>query len=152
MATSITINISRGEVYTEVEKATDYTGAKLIEGDEKARDRIMAGDSDLSNLTRFWNEAAYNASERLKSMILGSTGNSTNWVFNLEVSRSYDTALNTSVESALKSYFISFIIGQWFRFANKSEAESYFLEAEEFLVSAERLLYSRKKPRVPGVV
>lgn len=146
---SITLTIPRIEVYTEVEKATDYTGAKLIDGDENARDRIVAGDSDLSNLGRFWTEAANNISDRLKMMLTSNADTQASHQFILDVSKSYDTALNGSVESLLKSYFIAFIIGQWFRFANKGEADSYFLQAEELLVSAERLLYSRRKPMKP---
>lgn len=150
MAT-IVLTISKTDVYAEVEKATDYTGAKLIDGDENARDRITAGDSDLSNLSRFWNEAGYNVEERLKSMIYSSVNGdgTSNWKYTLEVSKSYDTNLNHSVESSLKSYFISYIIGKWFKFANKGEAEDYFVQAFEFLTSAERLLYSRKKPSLP---
>lgn len=149
MAT-IVLTVSKTDVYEEVEKATDYTGSKLVDGDENARERIMAGDSDLSNLGRFWNEAAYNVSERLKSMVMGSAGTTSAWVFNLEVSKSYDTALNGSVESSLRSYFISYIIGKWFKFTNKGEAEDYFEQALEFLISAERLLYSRRRPSLPG--
>lgn len=149
MATSITISVIRSDVYTEVEKATDYIGAKLIDGDENARDRIVAGDSDLSNLGRFWTEAANQINERFKAMLMNSADSTTSHQFTLEVSKSYDTALNGSVQSLLQSYFIAFIIGQWFRFANKGESANYFMEAEDLLTSAERLLYSRKKPSVP---
>lgn len=51
---TITVQIFKDDVYEEVAKATDYTGAKLIDGDEGARDRILATDSDLSDLGRFW--------------------------------------------------------------------------------------------------
>ena len=49
---TITIQVFKDDVYEEVAKATDYTGAKLIDGDEKARDRILATDNELSDLGR----------------------------------------------------------------------------------------------------
>ena len=41
---TITLNIRRSDVYTEVDKTTDYTGAKLIQSDNEARDRIFVFD------------------------------------------------------------------------------------------------------------
>ena len=67
---TITIQIFKDDVYEEVAKATDYTGAKLIDGDEKARDRILATDSELSDLGRFWEEAVLATNERLKEMLI----------------------------------------------------------------------------------
>ncbi len=70
---TITVQIFKDDVYEEVAKATDYTGAKLIDGDEKARDRILATDSELSDLSRFWEECVLATNERLKQMLLSGT-------------------------------------------------------------------------------
>ena len=67
---TITVQIFKDDVYEEVAKATDYTGAKLIDGDEGARDRILATDSDPSDLGRFWEESVLATNERLKEMIV----------------------------------------------------------------------------------
>lgn len=67
---TITVQIFKDDVYEEVAKATDYTGAKLIDGDEGARDRILATDSDLSDLGRFWEESVLATNERLKEMLV----------------------------------------------------------------------------------
>lgn len=70
---TITVQIFKDDVYEEVAKATDYTGAKLIDGDEGARDRILATDSDLSDLGRFWEESVLATNERLKEMLVSGT-------------------------------------------------------------------------------
>ena len=67
---TITVQIFKDDVYEEVAKATDYTGAKLIDGDDGARDRILATDSDLSDLGMFWEESVLATNERLKEMIV----------------------------------------------------------------------------------
>ncbi len=175
---TITIQIFQDDVYEEVAKATDYTGAKLIDGDEGARDRILAADDDLAELSRFWEESVLATNENLKEMLVsGETKNipqaltpvlpdyplvkaaSASSVFPatskkgyeavFEVSKSFDKMLTASVQSTMRSFFIASIIGQWFKFANKGEARDYFTQAAEMMETAERLLYSRRKPTRP---
>lgn len=181
---TITIHIFQDDVYNEVAKATDYTGSKLIDGDEGARDRILAADDDLAELGRFWEESVLATNENFKEMLvsgktktisiteydpitpilphqpgevvmqastptiavpLGKTG----YEAVIEVSKSFDKTLTASVQSTLRSFFIASIIGQWFKFANKGEAKDYFTQASDMMETAERLLYSRRKPTLP---
>lgn len=154
---TITIQVFKDDVYEEVAKATDYTGAKLIDGDEKARDRILATDNELSDLGRFWEESVLATNERLKEMVVSGTtkeveengDKKTAYVTVLEVSKSFDKELTPNVQSALRNFFITSIIGQWFKFANKGEATDYFTQASDMMNGAERLLYSRKRPTRP---
>lgn len=175
---TITIQVFKDDVYEEVAKATDYTGAKLIDGDEKARDRILATDNELSDLGRFWEESVLATNERLKEMLVSGTTKDvqvstdiwgtkdlarpniglpfkpvimrTAYEAVLEVSKSFDKELTSNVQSSLRNFFITSIIGQWFKLANKGEATDYFNQAGEMMDGAERLLYSRKKPTRPS--
>lgn len=175
---TITIDVFKDDVYEEVAKATDYTGAKLIDGDEKARDRILATDNELSDLGRFWEESVLATNERLKEMLVSGTTKmvqvstdifgtvgiaqqsielpikpvimKTAYEAELEVSKSFDKELTGNVQSALRNFFITSIIGQWFKLANKGEATDYFNQAKEMMDGAERLLYSRKRPTRPS--
>lgn len=184
---TITIQIFQDDVYEEVAKATDYTGSKLIDGDEGARDRILAADDDLAELSRFWEESVLATNENLKEMLVsGRTkqiqltleidptipilpgvtttqltdraaalppssliSSKTGYEAVIEVSKSFDKMLTASVQSTLRSFFIASIIGQWFKFANKGEAKDYFTQAADMMETAERLLYSRRKPTRP---
>lgn len=172
---TITILVYRRDVYDEVAKATDYTGSKLIDVDAGARDRILAGDDDLAGLSRFWDESVSACNENFKELLqewfcgypaetlaapsanavpAGGAGiiagdNSYCYSATLEVSKSFDKRLASSISSTIRSYFIASIIGQWFKFANKGEANDYFTQAAEMLESAERMLYSRKRPAIP---
>lgn len=179
---TITIQIFQDDVYEEVAKATDYTGSKLIDGDESARDRILAADDDLAELSRFWEESVLATNENLKEMLVSGrtklistitiidptptppiistqsenanalppvTLGKTGYEAVIEVSKSFDKVLTASVQSTLRSFFIASIIGQWFKFANKGEAKDYFTQAADMMETAERLLYSRRKPTRP---
>lgn len=181
---TITIQIFQDDVYEEVAKATDYTGSKLIDGDDGARDRILAADDDLAELGRFWDESVLAVNENFKEMLVsGKTKTITLRELNpitpvypnqagdmamqalastttqpigktgyeavIEVSKSFDKTLTASVQSTVRSFFIASIIGQWFKFANKGEAKDYFTQGAEMMETAERLLYSRRKPTRP---
>ena len=183
---TIIIQIFQDDVYEEVAKATDYTGSKLIDSDEGARDRILAADDDLAELSRFWEESVLATNENLKEMLVSGrtklistiaiinptptapvistqsentnalppvlppeTLGKTGYEAVIEVSKSFDKVLTASVQSTLRSFFIASIIGQWFKFANKGEAKDYFTQAADMMETAERLLYSRKKPTRP---
>lgn len=248
---TIEIKIFQADVYEEVAKATDYTGSKLAEGDEGARDRILITDDDLDELGRMWEESVVKVNENFKEMLVsgettgkapdndgggrpfpdipgsidvpnppvgpvddvnedngdngGSGGNLSDRPFpdvpaitlseennteqpentetsegtsdddnpgtgsegedngtpddtgdegvrykaSLEVSVAFDRKLTASVQSALRSYFIASIVGQWFKFANRGDAPDYFVQATAFLKTAERLLYTRRKPARP---
>lgn len=150
---TITLQIFQNDVYEEVAKATDYTGSKLIDGDDGARDRILAADDDLANLSRFWEESVLATNENLKEMLVSGRTKEiigmTSYEAVIEVSKSFDKVLTASVQSTLRSFFIASIIGQWFKFANKGEAKDYFAQAADMMEAAERLLYSRRKPTRP---
>ena len=155
---TISIQVFKDDVYKEVAKATDYTGAKMMDADEGAYDRILATDSALSDLGRFWEESALAVNERLKQMLVsGETvsvpsveGHRMAYAATLEVSKAFDKGLTASVESTLRNFFIASIISQWFKLANKGEAADYLSQAGEMMDGAERLLYSRRRPVRPS--
>lgn len=146
---TIAVQVNKKGVYEEVAKATDYTGSKLLDGDEHARDRILATDEDLAEIGRFWDEAMLVVNERLKAMLVSGVSVGDSYKATLEVSKAFDKELTGSVESSLQNFFITSIIGQWFRYTNKAEAEGYLKQSVDFLDAVERLLYSRKRPKVP---
>lgn len=149
MAT-ITLNISREDVFREVDKTTDYTGSKLIDGDDNARDRIAATEDDMKNMSRFWEEACATTNERLKEMVESSSlPSAKDYSVTLKVSVAYDMVLTPSVESTLRTFFITFITGKWYVLANKGETKDYMAQASELMEDIRRKLYSRKMIRSP---
>ena len=148
MAT-ITLHVGKEQVWEEVKKTASYTGDKMV-GDNDAYERIMLTEEDRKSLQRFWEEAASVANDQLKDMIVTSSAMTDDYDVELNVSNSYDTQLNSSVQTALCSYFIAAIVGRWYKFSNKGEADSYFSEAASMMEDVLRKLYSRKRPRRPN--
>ena len=110
----IQLKVNKASVYEEVAKTTSYAGAKM-EGDEQAYDRIFTTDDDRLMLERFWNEASNAATEQMKPFILSVSEHSdertvnleNNYELKLELSNSFDTNLRDSIETSLKSFFVS---------------------------------------------
>lgn len=150
----IWIEISRDEVYEEVAKVTDYTGSKMIDSDEGARDRILATDEDLATLDRFRRESVSVFEDRFRDEIVGSRGadeeeTDGRYKVQLRVARGFNRAVIGSLITAVKGFFTANIAAQWFRFTAKEEASDYFQIAEGMLAEAERLISARVRPRRP---
>jgi hypothetical protein len=149
----VTLTVSKQRVYDEVAKTTSYTGAKM-QGDDSAYDRIFTTDSDRSMLERFWTEACNTTTEQLKRFIVevsdnseGSTADlSRDYVASLELSSSYDENLTESIQASLFSFFVSVIVGKWFKFTNKDEADKYIADAVGMMNDAMAKICYRKKP------
>lgn len=147
---TITLNVNKTAVWNEVAKTSGYTGDKMTDADENAYERILITDEDQKSLQRFWEEAVAVANDQLKEMLETASSMNSDYCVTLHVSRSYDQVLNASVQAALTSYFISAIVGRWYKFSNKTEAESYLSEAANMMNDVLRKLYSRKRPRRPN--
>lgn len=147
---SITLNVNKADVWSEVAKTSGYTGDKMTDTDKNAYERILITDEDQKSLQRFWEEAVAVANDQLKEMLEMASPMNSDYNVTLNVSRSYDTVLNASIQAALTSYFISAIVGRWYKFSNKSEADSYLSEAANMMDDVLRKLYSRKRPRRPN--
>lgn len=144
---TITLSVDKSAVYEEVAKATDYTGSKMTE-DEDARDRILSTDEDLKTFSRFWEEAAAVAQDRMKRIyISGSAPREDTYTMTLEVSKAFNKELVPSIEVSLRSYFILSILGKWYKFTNKREVSDCFTEAGEMIEDVMRKLYTRMAPR-----
>lgn len=147
---TIILTVNKADVWNEVAKTSGYTGDKMTDSDENAYERILLTDEDQKSLQRFWEEAVAVANDQLKEMLETASEVKSDYVVILHVSNSYDKVLNGSVEAALTSYFISAIVGRWYKFCNKTEAESYFTDAANMMDDVLRKLYSRKRPRRPN--
>ena len=147
---AVTIVVERAVVYSEISKATDYTGSKLLSSDVDARDRIYAVDADIEEMGRFWDEAVTTVNAFLGDVVLTSENSAERYVATIEVSSCYEQELNSSVEAAIRSYFVLTMLSKWFDYVNKGDVEHYATMASERLLTAGRLLSCRRRPVVPS--
>lgn len=146
----LTIEISKGAVYEEVAQTTSYTGAKMEGGDDKIYDRIFTTEADRSQLERFWNESCVDVCEALKEFVREERNGKDSFSIFLGLSTSFDRALEPAMKKELFSFFVMNIVGKWYVFTNKKEAEGFLQSAVELLDGVKRKAYYRRRPRRPS--
>ena len=152
----ITIKAIKADVLNEVARTTAYEGKKA--SDEGAYERIFTTEEDRSMLQRFWDEAASSMTESLKRFVTSVDDSYTTsddggtpetlpaYVANLSVSSSYDTALTSSVEKSLFSYFVNAIVSKWNNFVKKDGVQRYEEEANNNMTDILSKLFYKKRP------
>lgn len=150
---NITLKVNKANVYDEVAKTTSYTGAKMKD-DADAYERIFTTDEDRMMLERFWVEACNGATEEFKQFIVSVSDQpeshgvelEKDYEVELELSTMFDTRLKGSMETSLFSYFVNAIVAKWFKFTNRSEAETYGADATTAMMDVKSKMFFRKKP------
>ena len=153
------MTIDKSVVWHEVAKATSYTGAKMMGGDDpNAYDRISTTDEDREMLERYWVEACslmtHHLKEHVKTVaaqeIHHGVDMESDYAVTLRVADAYPSALNDAVLGNLTSFVIATVLSKWYRLTNKGETDVYATEASAYLLSAVDLLYSRTRPVRPS--
>lgn len=143
------ITIEKEPVYEEVAQTTSYTGAKMQDSDDKAYDRIFTTEGDRSQLARFWDESCVAVCEALKEFVQEELNERDSFTVMLRLSSSFDPALEPAIKKELFSFFVTNIVGKWYVFANKKEAEGFQLTAASMLEGVKRKAYYRRRPTRP---
>lgn len=144
MTIPLQVIIDKDNVLKEVEKATGYTGFKMV-GDKDAYERIAATQGELKDLGVFWEEACNIVTDILKPFI-GSSVETDDYQVTLNMPSAFDSNLSPSINSSLQNFFILYITGRWFKYANKAEAAGAIEDAESMLADVKRKIYFKKKP------
>lgn len=142
----IVLNVRKDDVWEDVAKRASYTGDRM-KGDPEAYDRLLLTDDDKEVWGQLWEESVAVADGGLRHLIREASAPGEDYRVRLEVSVNYDTALNGSVEAALRGYFAAAVTGRWFRMCDREDAEVCMKSASALLEDALRKLYSRRPPR-----
>jgi len=145
----IKLSVQKRSVLNEVAKTTSYIGAAMAGEDEEAYDRICTTDENEEMLQRFWTEAADNLTERIKPFVLEVSDNATSSAYNvvLDVSTLFNEALQRSIENAMWSYFVSFLVGKWSAIVNPKDTERAVTETSALVEEIRRMLFHNHRPK-----
>lgn len=141
--------INKNDVFAEVAKTTAYLGSKMLDTDENAYERIFTTDADQQMLARFWHECQVDVCEALKKFLADEQDNTDAYHLSLQLSQSFDTALQESIDKELFSFFVTAIVAKWCTFTNKNEAAEYATAAASLLQGIRRKVFHKKKPTRP---
>lgn len=153
MAQEVIFTVNKANVFTEVAKTTSYSGIKKSP-DGSLYEQVFTTDEDRLMLERFWNEAANNVTDILKNFNgefseaqqAHGIDLANNYSAKVSLSNSFDTNLISSIQSSLFSFFVDYIVGNWYKFINRDEATSYLQDSTAMLNDVKSKIYYKKKP------
>lgn len=148
---TIVLSVNKADVYSEVAKTCSYTGAKRItpsteEGQPSVYERIFTTDADAEMLDRYWAEGCNEMTSVFKPFISSLGVNGDTYSADLAMGDSFETSLETPVNSNLFSYLVYSICAKWFLMTSPEDVQKYELLAEEAKNKVREDLYFKKKP------
>lgn len=140
---TIDIYISKEDVYNEVIKTAEYTGAKQAT-EALSFDAIAISDAETEMLDRYWKESYTDVALRLNQWVKSVDAHS--GIIELNVADGFNDALTDSLAQALESYFVVSLLSKWFAIAYPSSAEGAVIEATSHIKRAEEIIKQRQRP------
>lgn len=141
------LTAKREDVYSEVEKTTEYTGAKMMHADEGAHDRLAVTEADRELLNRFFDEAAGVATDECKRFVDEVTLDEAGYEARLSMSDSYDEHLSDSIRTSLRNFFVAAVIAKWCKIVGSDAGAAYSADATAAMLDVRRKIFNRKRPQ-----
>ena len=146
---TLLLTVGREDVYSEVEKTTEYTGAKMMHADEGAHDRLAVTEADRELLSRFFDEAAGVATNECKRFVDEVTLDEAGYEARLSMSDSYDEHLSDSIRTSLRSFFVAAVIAKWCKIVGSDAGAAYTADATVAMLDVRSKIFNRKRPQKP---
>ena len=143
------LTAKREDVYSEVEKTTEYTGAKMMHADEGAHDRLSVTEADRELLSRFFDEAAGVATDECKRFVDEVTLDEAGYEARLSMSDSYDEHLSDSIRTSLRNFFVAAVIAKWCKIVGLDAGAAYSADATAAMLDVRSKIFNRKRPQKP---
>lgn len=137
------INISRADVYNEVQMQSHYVGQK-----GEAFEQIAITDENKELLAKFFDEGVTALDELIKHYISASGDSKTEYNRVLTLPDNWDRNVSSALVSSIMKFLVNYIISRWMRVVNlSSNAEAVFHEyAQNCIKRAYSLLFHRVSP------
>ena len=143
------LTAKREDVYSEVEKTTEYTGAKMMHADEGAHDRLAVTEADRELLSRFFDEAAGVVTDECKRFVDEVTLDEAGYEARLSMSDSYDEHLSDSIRTSLRNFFVAAVIAKWCKIVGSDAGAAYSADATAAMLDVRSKIFNRKRPQKP---
>lgn len=146
---TLLLTVGREDVYSEIEKTTEYTGAKMMHADEGAHDRLAVTEADRELLSRFFDEAAGVATDECKRFVDDVTLDEAGYEARLSMSDSYDEHISDSIRTSLRNFFVAAVIAKWCKIVGSDAGAAYSADATAAMLDVRSKIFNRKRPQKP---
>lgn len=145
----VTIMIDRTAVFDQVARTTGYAGAKLIDRDEHAYERLSTTEADEALLVRFWQESRDCLCLALRRLIEAEGMEAEEYRLDLCLSEAFDEALQPSVAAGVEAYFVNSVTARWMALVDRDKASEHVAAASHILTDIQRKVLCKRPPRRP---
>jgi len=140
----ITLTYNKSDVLDEVRKTSAYIGAKSQ--DIIAYDKIALINANDEQLDRFWDECCADTTDMLAKWLVTDGSTASAYSITLRPSMSWITALQSSLESDIRSALVNGILAKWLMTVGSAGAEGYAQMSAAMLQQAENKLHRYQAP------
>ncbi len=146
---TVTITADRTAIFDQVARTTGYAGAKQLDRDEHAYERLSTTKADDDLLVQFWNESRGCLCHALRRLIEAEGMEGADYRLDLNLSEAFDEGLLPSVATDLDAYFVNDITSKWLTLVDKDRAADYATAASHIIADIQRKLLCKKAPQRP---
>lgn len=146
---TVTITADRTAIFDQVARTTGYAGAKQIDRDEHAYERISTTKADEDLLAQFWHESRGCLCHALRRLIEAEGMEGEIYRLDLTLSEAFDEGLLPSVATDLDTYFVNDITSKWLALVDMDSATDYATAASRIIAEIQRKLLCKRPPKRP---
>lgn len=147
---TVTLTADRTAIFEQVARTTGYAGAKRLDKDEHAYERISTTEADDDLLAQFWLQSRGCLCHALRRLIVAEGLEGSDYRLDLNLSEAFDEGLLPSVASDLEAYFTNDIISKWMMLVDDAKATDHAATAARILADIQRKLLCKRPPRRPS--
>lgn len=148
----VTITADRAAIFDQVARTTGCAGAKLLDRDGQAYERMSSTGADEVLMGRLWQESRDCLCDTLRRLIEAEGMEGETYRLDLNLSEAFDAALLASVNSGVEAYFVNAVTARWLCVADKDKAADYESAASQMLADIRHKVMCKRPPRRPRYV
>lgn len=146
----ITITTDCTAIFDQVARTTGCAGAKLLDRDGNAYERMSTTGADEVLLRRFWQESRDCLCHDLRRHIAAEGMEAEEYRMDLNLSEAFDEALIATVSGDVEAYFVNAVTARWLAVADKDRAADFAAAASQILADIRRKVVCKRPPRRPS--
>lgn len=136
------LDIDAYDILDLLKVQTAYLGAKILQADGNAYERISMTDGNID----FVRPAMDSATSVLCNALKRYAPKMDDGTLSLIVPTNLLSVNQASTENAIKLFYVSYVMYKWLAITNPAMAENYMNEATMHLTTARNMLAKRKAP------
>lgn len=145
----VTITSDRTAIFDQVARTTGCAGAKLLDRDGHAYERMSSTGADEVLMGRLWQESRDCLCNALRRLIEAEGMEGETYRLDLNLSAAFEEALLPSLAGDVEAYFVNAVMARWLAVADKDRTSDFSAAASQILAGLQRKVLCKRPPHRP---